>query len=152
MKPCVAFALVVAFLVAADDPKKENDKSKDDKEKVYGTWEAIGFEENGKILKEEQLKEGAKGMKWVLSDGKLLIKQGNSEGIQCTVKFDPSKNPRTMDVMVAEGPKKGDTLLAIYTLEKDTLKVCLGSKERPKEFKTASGSGHAIIVFKREKP
>ena len=47
----------------------------------------------------------------------------------------------------------GTKVAGIYELDGDTLKVCYahGKKERPKEFKTAPGSGLALVIYKRIK-
>ena len=46
-------------------------------------------------------------------------------------------------------------MLGIYELEGDTFKVCFaapGKADRPTEFKSAAGSGHRLLVLKRETP
>jgi uncharacterized protein (TIGR03067 family) len=71
-----------------------------------------------------------------------------------TVKLDPSKKPKEIDIVGTEGPNKGKTILAIYELDKDTLKVCydLSGKARPTEFKTKADTMQFLVTYAREKP
>jgi uncharacterized protein (TIGR03067 family) len=58
-----------------------------------------------------------------------------------------------MDITGTEGPNKGKTMLAIYELEGDSMKVCydMSGKERPTEFKTKPGTAQFLAKYKREK-
>jgi uncharacterized protein (TIGR03067 family) len=83
-----------------------------------------------------------------------------------TLKLDPSKTPRALDLAwdflhlpsadkkAAEELKKlnGKTIPAIYSLEGDALRIFANpdAKERPKVFPKKDGEG--IIILKREKP
>jgi hypothetical protein len=67
------------------------------------------------------------------------------------LKLDPAKTPKTVDASIVRGPQKGEVLLGIYSLEGDTLKVCLqmSGQERPTEFTAQAGSGRLYLVSKR---
>ena len=67
--------------------------------------------------------------------------------------MDPSVKPKAMDITGTEGPNKGKIIQAIYELDGDTWKVCydLSGKERPKSFKTESGTMALLVVYKRGK-
>ena len=71
-----------------------------------------------------------------------------------TVKLDPSKSPKAMDIRGAEGPNKGKTILAIYELDGDTLRVCYdhSGKARPSAFKAEAKSPRSLITYRRAKP
>jgi uncharacterized protein (TIGR03067 family) len=67
---------------------------------------------------------------------------------------DPAKTPKTIDLTVKVDDKTF-TLLGIYQLENDDLKLCLAAEpgvKRPTEFKTENGAGVGLFVLKREKP
>ena len=85
------------------------------------------------------------GDKYTVTVGKLV-----DQGI---VKIDPAAKPKTMDIVGTEGPNKGKTLLAIYELDKDTLRVCydLTGKSRPKEFSTSKDRPYFLAVYERVK-
>jgi uncharacterized protein (TIGR03067 family) len=67
---------------------------------------------------------------------------------------DPSKKPAEMDWVRENGPGKEKTMMAIYEwLDGDTYRICFdpSGKERPKEFKSAPGSGYVLHTWKRAK-
>jgi uncharacterized protein (TIGR03067 family) len=59
-----------------------------------------------------------------------------------------------MDITGTEGPNKGKTILAIYEITDDTLRICydLSGKARPTEFKTTKGTKLFLVTYNREKP
>jgi len=76
------------------------------------------------------------------------------EEVRKTIKLNPKAKPKELDINGTDGPNKGKTILAIYELDGDTLRVCydLGGKNRPTEFKTKEGSQLFLVTYKREKP
>jgi hypothetical protein len=55
--------------------------------------------------------------------------------------------------LVRESPNSGETILGFYEEGEDaSCKVCFdpSGKDRPKEFKTAPGSGYVLHAWKRE--
>jgi uncharacterized protein (TIGR03067 family) len=84
---------------------------------------------------------------------KYLITQGK-ETASRTLKLDPAKKPKAMDITYDDGPNKGKTNRAIYVLEGDQLTICRHQqpeRERPKEFASEPGSERALIKWKRVK-
>src|SRR5947209_5602428 len=83
--------------------------AKDDSKKMQGSWKPVTAELGGKPFPDAVLKT----MKLVLSDGRYSVTVGErpDEG---TVKLDPAKNPRTMDIAGTKGPNQGKTIPAIY--------------------------------------
>jgi uncharacterized protein (TIGR03067 family) len=70
-----------------------------------------------------------------------------------TYRFDPSQEPKALDIVVGAGPDKDKVYLVIYKVERDELTICLESenKRRPTEFTGAVGTGCVLEVWKREK-
>jgi uncharacterized protein (TIGR03067 family) len=68
-----------------------------------------------------------------------------------TNKLDPAQKPAHVDAAVTEGQGKDTTMLGIYELKGDIMKVCfdLKGKERPSSFTAKAGQMSAVI--KREK-
>jgi uncharacterized protein (TIGR03067 family) len=136
---CVCFGL----LVRADEA------AKDDGKKMQGTWKPVTAELAEKPFPDEVLKI----MKLVVADGKYAVTVGEQvdEG---TLKLDPTKSPRAMDIMGTKGPNQGKTMLAIYELKDTTLRICydLSGKARPKEFKTQADTQLFLVEYMRQKP
>jgi uncharacterized protein (TIGR03067 family) len=67
------------------------------------------------------------------------------------LKLDASAAPGKLDLMFEEGPEKGNTSLGIYTLDGDRWTLCLtlAGRNRPTEFATKAGSGHALETLER---
>lgn len=132
--------LFVTSICAAD--------AKDDLRQMQGTWRPVSGELAGKTLGGDALKS----TKLVIDGDKYTVTVGNSPD-KGSLKVDASKNPKTMDIVGVEGPNKGKTILAIYEIKNDTLKICyeLGLKGRPTEFKTKPDTQLFLLTYKREK-
>ena len=59
------------------------------------------------------------------------------------IELDPSRDPRSIDVIPDGGKDRGERVLGIYKLEDDRLTICMAApgQPRPKEFKAEKGSG-----------
>lgn len=125
------------------------DDAKDEAKSLDGTWLASAAELAGGEFPDEVRKT----IKLVIGDGKYTVTVGTNPD-KGTVKLDPSKKPKAMDITGTEGPNKGKTFLAIYEKTDDTLKICydLSGKARPTEFKTKKGTQLFLVTYKREKP
>ncbi len=115
--------------------------------RFQGTWQVEEMIENGKksspaTLKARTLFFGRDTFLFRLDNN--LIQLG-------LLKIDPTKSPKTFNAIVMRGPQKGDALLGIYTLDGDTLKVCMNLEgdERPKDFSALEKSGRALMTCKR---
>jgi uncharacterized protein (TIGR03067 family) len=139
--------ILVAGLLLATDP------GKGDLDKLQGTWLTVSLVSNGKTVVDENLppKPGPitkvvyEGSKWRVTVGEKTVATG-------TWKIDPAKNPKEIDIMDESGMINDKTKLAIYELEGDTFKYCIGlaGKPRPTEFSAKEGSDTALIVSRRE--
>jgi uncharacterized protein (TIGR03067 family) len=115
-----------------------------------GTWRLSSKEEDGKKFSEEEIKEvigTSDGL------GKFSVRRGDKLVGEGSIKLDPAKKPKTIDVTYTEGERKGKTALGIYEIESDTFRVCVArpGDERPAEFSAKAGSGRTLIVYKRAK-
>jgi uncharacterized protein (TIGR03067 family) len=119
--------------------------AKEDSKKMEGTWLPIEAELGGQKFPDEVLKT----IKLTLGDGSYTVNVIDKG----TVKLEPTKKPKAMDIVGTEGPNKGKTIPAIYELQGDTLRICydLSGKNRPTEFKTEKDSKQFLVSYKREK-
>jgi uncharacterized protein (TIGR03067 family) len=81
-------------------------------------------------------------------------KEGSkSPAVKGTFTISSSKAHSTMDMKPSTGRYKDKTLLAIYKLEGDELKVCFAEpgKDRPSAFESKPGSGWVLAIHKKAK-
>jgi uncharacterized protein (TIGR03067 family) len=154
--------LVVAPLSAVpvrppskDRPKK--DPVAEETKLLQGTWEVVGMEYNGRVYPVQTVQS----LSYRLTiSGNQYTKSRNGQrngGIVArpaayTFKIDPTKKIKEIDLQnSAAGVKR--PILAIYSLEGDTLKTCEGrvGMDRPTEFKTSQGSRTFLYTWKRMK-
>jgi uncharacterized protein (TIGR03067 family) len=151
------FALAACAFLAADQPDTE--AIKQEWRKLEGTWTVIKMEVEGKSL----LEKDKPVPKFTIKDGKITSDAkdvGRDPKLDSsTIKLDPSQKPKTITIPNFHGgdPKKGVTLIGIYELKGDELKVCAQAvetanlkereKERPKAFDSKQG---VLVILKRE--
>jgi uncharacterized protein (TIGR03067 family) len=148
MKRCLLL-LCVVLLLGADKDKK--DPVKEELKKLQGTWEATKVTYNGDDLSEDdtgKISMTVKGDEATVGANKTI----KEEYRKIKLKLDPTVMPRTVDVVIKGGGKKGVTLEGIYKLEKDKLTICtkvLGM-DRPDKFASPAGDSIVLIVMKRK--
>lgn len=152
MKPHVLLVLAVGLLLAADakeDTKKDaKEDAKKELKKMEGTWQVTSSETDGQKMSEEDVKQ----IKVIIKGNQYTLKQLDNTINQGTFKLDPTKKPKTIDIMPKEGDNSGGTMKGIYEFKGDTQKICWAppDHERPTKF-TAEG-GCTLIVYKKAKP
>ena len=149
MKICFFLILTMSLLASAAGPEIG------DLAKLRGTWLTVSLISDGKTLVDEKTlpqkgpitKLRYEGNKWMVLVGDKTVASG-------IIKVGSTKTPKEIDVLDKSGIKNAQTKLAIYELNGDTYKYCIApaGKPRPKEFSSKPGSGHSLIVSKREKP
>jgi uncharacterized protein (TIGR03067 family) len=146
----VTLLCTIGFTASGGTGARADDKGDVEKElkKFQGTWTFEAVEAGGKEVPITEFK----GVTVTFEGGKYTVMKGDEVIQTATLKLDPVKSPKTLDVTVADGPNKGAVMLGIYEFSGDTLKVCFDpeGKKRPTEFKSASGS-QTLVVHKRVK-
>lgn len=148
LNPFVVLTLMLSFaLIARSDEAQAGDTN--DGDALQGTWLPATAELAGTMFPDEVRKT----MKLVIQDGKYTVTVGDVVD-QGTTKVNPAAKPNELDITGTNGPNAGKTILAIYELDGDTLRVCydLSGKGRPTELKTAEGTQLFLVTYEREKP
>ncbi|MBX9583807.1 MAG: TIGR03067 domain-containing protein [Gemmataceae bacterium] len=146
---CVAAGLAVAVAVAVADDKPAEKPNKD-LEPFQGIWQVVSIEQDGMPVPEEATER----LTLVVKGNERVLKQGGEVASKGTFKVDAGKKPKTIDIEVSDGPLAGRTILGIYEVKDDTLKVCLAITDdgkRPDDFTAKEGTGRQLQVFKKEK-
>lgn len=140
----VALLVVGSLAVLA----AETDAEKREIEQWQGTWHATSMLHEGQQTPAEKLKP----IKLTVEGDAYHFENGEFHE-RGTYRFDPSQEPKALDIVVGEGPDKDKVYLVIYKIEGDELTICLQSdnERRPTEFTGAEGSGCVLEVWKRVK-
>jgi len=140
MRIAVLLLPLAGLLPAADDTGKA------ELGKLKGTWQRVSAEVNGKKANPMELEKT-----FLIIEGDRYTLQTPDGVRKGTLKIDPSKSPKQIDIVSAGGPNKGKTLHGIYELKGATLRYCVAEpgKDRPTEFTGKAGSGCGLFVSKR---
>jgi uncharacterized protein (TIGR03067 family) len=144
MKTKILTVLALGLLIGAD--AKEDARA--DQKKLQGKWLLTSAVLDGTEVPGAQLKGEV-----VFKDNKYSYRTGDADSGSGTFTLDPSKKPKAMNSVPADGPLKGETVEEIYEVDGDNLKICMalpGSK-RPTEFKAEAGSNRWMFTYKRAK-
>lgn len=144
---CVLAVCFFSAGVAIADNKSVNDAKKG----LEGTWQTVDGEGNGKKLPTDQVEE----LRIVIKGDQLDIKP-DGEGRRTTFQVDPSKTPKTIDLIPHDGSRKGSIVPGIYSLQDEQLRLCINiwGKDpalRPTEFKAQEGDGCVFVTLRRTK-
>ena len=142
-----AVTFVGLLLAQPEIPSPKDAALKQELARLQGGWQIEAMQEDG----EKTAAADLKGRTLFFGRDTFLFRRPDNLIQIGMLKLDPAKTPKTVNVTIMRGPQKGDTMLGIYTVEGDALKVCLHvpGEERPKDFSAASGSGRLFVTAKR---
>jgi uncharacterized protein (TIGR03067 family) len=141
-----SFAVLVTVALA----RGGDDGVKAELKQLQGTWKVVQAIDNGEKVPADDLAS----MVIIIEGEKLSVREKDKVQHRMTLKIDPSKKPKTIDLTHTEGAKKDKTDMGIFKLEGDMLTICVNEKaggDRPTEFTSKTGSGHGLVVLKRAK-
>jgi uncharacterized protein (TIGR03067 family) len=113
---------------------------------LHGDWDVTSLEVEGATMA-----SGLFSGSGIIIDGDNFTTVAMGEGYGGTFTVDSSVSPKTLDLKFLEGPHSGMTSLGIYELVGNDWKLCIAfaGLDRPKDFVTESGSGHALETLRR---
>ena len=138
-----SMVLLAAVLLVPVLSGEEGKKPAKDEDAIKGAWTMESGTRGGEAASEKLVKNFRVTF---AADGKLTVrtKDKDEEG---TFKLDATKKPKEINFGV-----NGKNLEGIYTLEGDTLKLCVAEEGgRPAEFKSPEGTKTMLMTLKREK-
>jgi RNA polymerase sigma factor (sigma-70 family) len=132
--------------------------SRDDAQRIQGTWVMIAQETNGQEVAPDQ------GVKLVITADTMITvypkgdrreaEDAKNGTDRASYKIDSAREPKTIDFTPVDGIQKGKTRSGIYRIDGDTLQICTDPSggSRPTEFDTTPGSHHRLMILRRETP
>lgn len=129
------------------DPVREEEPLRDLLE-LQGTWQLVTLEEEGK-------KVGDLGKRELFVGGTVFLFKEEEKVVQAgNLRLVPARKPSAIDATVKSGRLKGNTMLGVYELKGELLKVCFDpdGDARPKEFGSKAGSPRYVAIYKRSRP
>jgi len=121
----------------------------EDLDGLQGTWRVTALEVEGNKMEEVFFA----GSKVIVSGSSFTTVSmgGNYTGM---LAVDIEAQPHKLDMIFTYGPHAGSRSLGIYKFEGEAMLLCLGfaGRERPTDFVTQPGTGHALETLEREQP
>lgn len=137
------FTLVPALLLAAMAIALETrgQDAKTELDKLQGKWSVTAMERGEKSAPKEIIDKIV--VTFVGDKMTLGRTQAGAKSREYTIKLDPTKDPKAIDLVPSDGDSKGKTVAGIYRFDGNDLKICMpntDSQDRPKEFKSVKDS------------
>lgn len=139
-------AIVVLFLAQAGRGG--------DLESLRGTWITTSLVSDGKTLVDPKMPgKDAQPTRWSFEGNRWSVRHGSAIVASGIFHVDPTKTPRTIDILDESGEVNEHTKLGIYRLEGDTYTCCLATPghPRPVTFSGEAGTGTSLTVSRRDR-
>lgn len=138
----IAAMLLVGSAFAADTRDAEVSK------KLVGTWQMKEATLAGEALEADTVK----ALQLEMTDGKYTLKGAESPD-KGTWVIRTGQKPFEMDIKGTDGPHKDQSILAIFELDGDKLRVCydLSGQARPKAFESKENTTQFLAQYERVK-
>lgn len=149
----VALLTFIATSTAVPQPKDKaarEEAGRKELQKFQGTWVVESQELDGKLAKTAEI-----NTRTFFCGADVFVVRKGTELLQLGIhKIDPSKSPKTINATITKGLYQGETMLGIYEIDGERLKVCfdIEGQKRPSEFKTSAKEGRFLAIYKRVAP
>jgi uncharacterized protein (TIGR03067 family) len=113
---------------------------------LEGTWSFERLEIDGAAVPPEGLRSSR-----LLLDGDRFRTESPEATYEGVFNINVEAQPHEIDIEFVAGPEAGNWNYGVFRVEGDQLEICLdmSGRSRPKEFRTAPGSGHACETLRR---
>ena len=126
----------------------DDDAARNELKRHQGTWIATSSMYDGQKAPEDVVRS----IKRIVTDDLVVWERNGKRFAGSKVVLDPTKEPKTIDVIPDGGRNRGDRILGIYRLERDMLTICMAAagSPRPSDFTAEKGNGWTLQTFTRE--
>ena len=107
---------------------------------LRGTWQAVRIVSGGNPVPAEIVRK----LRYVFRGGRVTLLEDGAPAASGDVTLHTDRLPMAIDVAMTEGQGKGNTVLGIYEVSGDRLRLCIGD-ERPVAF----GGAGALVELER---
>jgi uncharacterized protein (TIGR03067 family) len=129
---------------AGDDPNSK------DLDTMQGTWKVTELTEKGVKLPAKETDP----VEVIILASRMTINDDGMFREEITLKLDAKQKPKVVELNYTKGPNKGNTETGIYSVDGDTLKMCINEKKggaRPTEFSSTKENEFSLVVLKKVK-
>lgn len=148
----------VVFCVAAGSTTVggQKDKEKDaalalalEMKLLDGIWQLVSHEIGGQ---KQDLQNNT--IQTTVKDGKYSVQVGDKVVETGSFRIDPTTKPKSIDALPDSGDRKGKTLVAVYDVAGDELRMCVAQDggTRPQELASKQGTTNVLNTYKRQPP
>jgi uncharacterized protein (TIGR03067 family) len=141
--------LIVLTPIALAGAGSPDDAAKKDLQQYQGTWTAVAVvNQDGRKASEDELRDTR-----LVVVGNTFTLTSKDLSVSGMFTLDPTKTPRTIDVLLGDAKKPEEKLLGIYQIDGAMRKSCfaLPGQERPKGFSSLQ-KGYLQFEWKRQAP
>jgi uncharacterized protein (TIGR03067 family) len=107
-------------------------------QELQGTWQAVRVETESGPVPAEVVRQ----LRYVFAGDRVTLFEGDRATGAGTIAVDPGTTPAAIDVVMTDGPGRGQAARGIYEIVGGRLRLCIGP-ERPAAFHPA---GPASLV------
>jgi uncharacterized protein (TIGR03067 family) len=135
-----------AWCVAATGQGGDAKGAKEELDKLQGTWKLVSEVDSGQTQQVDPMET------FTFNKDTCQNKVGSKLTDEFTIKIDPGKTPKEMDMIPLKDPSKGIPCPAIYKIEGNQLVICVNfspNGKRPSGFD--SNANNRNIILKMDK-
>jgi uncharacterized protein (TIGR03067 family) len=138
--------IVLVLMIAAQSQEPANPE----RARHQGIWVATSSIRDG----EPAPAEVVASIRRVVEGDHVVWKRDGKNFAGTRFEIDPTKTPRTIDLIPDGGPNRDKRVLGIYKLDGDDLTICIADLDRPRpsSFEAKPRSKQTLQTFKRVKP
>ena len=143
--PSLCCSAAMALVIGLD----AGDAARTDLQTLQGTWNVLAGNEGGKTFPPPRVK----GAKMVVKGNTMKVNEQDKQ-LEMTFTLDATREPKSIDMTITAGKRKGEMARGVYAIDGEMLKICFAPQgsPRPGIFLPRQGSAEMLFVMKRAQP
>jgi uncharacterized protein (TIGR03067 family) len=139
-------AVMVLFSAWAVMATAQGEDSAKELESLKGTWKLVSEVASGQNIPADPMEI------FIFTGDNVVNKVGPKVTDEFTIKVNPTKTPKEIDLIPLKDPNKGVSCPGIYKVEKNELTICVNfnaNAKRPTAFESTNTNGNIILTMKK---